>query len=133
MKTWFSKSAHRALVLLIVVLCAAKASTATTAVLLTDEQLITSSRVILLGDVLSIRAQWDPSHTDINTYVKFRLRIIHYVVLANEVKFQQSVCDYDLRWNAEASTGTGRVRLLGKPNERRSKRPEPDPGISWFG
>lgn len=90
MKTWSFKSAHRALVLLIIVLCAAKASTATSAILLTDEQLITSSRVILLGDVLSTRAQWDPSHTSINTYVKVHVsRLLKGQLQGEQIVFKQ--------------------------------------------
>src|ERR1051325_8801347 len=69
MKRSILKSATQAFAILLAVLFAANVSTATTAVMLTDEDLIASSRVILIGNVQSVKAQWDANQT-INTYVK---------------------------------------------------------------
>ena len=73
MKRFISRPALQAFTLLLAVLFMAKTTTATTAVLLSDEQLIASSRVILLGEVQSVKAQWDLNHENINTYVKIRI------------------------------------------------------------
>ncbi|HEY9231191.1 MAG TPA: hypothetical protein VIS78_03570, partial [Blastocatellia bacterium] len=70
MKHSILKPVLQAFALLLAVLFAAQVSTATTAVMLTDEDLIASSRVILIGDVQSVKAQWDADHQTINTYVK---------------------------------------------------------------
>jgi hypothetical protein len=73
MKRFISKPAVQAFALLLAVLFMAETSTATTAVMLSDEQLISSSRVILLGDIESVKAQWDLNHENINTYVKVKI------------------------------------------------------------
>jgi uncharacterized protein YceK len=70
MKHSILKPVLQAFALLLAVLFAAQVSTATTAVMLTDEDLIASSRIILIGDVQSVKAQWDADHQTINTYVK---------------------------------------------------------------
>ncbi len=73
MKLSVSRPAIKALVLLLPVLSLVRATTATTSILLTDEQLIVSSRIILLGEVRSVKAQWDLNHENINTYVKLHV------------------------------------------------------------
>ena len=73
MKRFISRPALQAFALLLAVLFMAKTTTATTAVMLSDEQLIASSRVILLGEVQSVKAQWDLNHENINTYVKIKI------------------------------------------------------------
>jgi hypothetical protein len=73
MKRFISKPAVQAFALLLAVLFMAKTSAATTAVMLSDEQLISSSRVILLGDIQSVKSQWDLNHENINTYVKVKV------------------------------------------------------------
>jgi Matrixin/S-layer homology domain len=70
MKRSILKPAVQAFALLLAVLFAADLGRATTAVMLTDEDLIASSRLILIGDVQSVKAQWDAEHRTINTYVK---------------------------------------------------------------
>jgi len=71
-----------------VVLFLAKAGMATTAVMLSDEQLITSARVILIGEVKSVKAQRD--HQSITSYVKVRLETILKGSLQNEeIVFKQ--------------------------------------------
>jgi hypothetical protein len=70
MKRSIFKPALQAFALLLAVLFAAHVGTATTAVMLTDGDLIASARVILIGDVQSVKAQWDAEHQTINTYVK---------------------------------------------------------------
>ncbi|MFL6214131.1 MAG: putative Ig domain-containing protein [Blastocatellia bacterium] len=70
MKCSIFKPALQAFALLLAVLFAANVGTATTAVMLTDGDLIASSRVILIGDVQSVKAQWDAERQSINTYVK---------------------------------------------------------------
>ncbi|MFL6278252.1 MAG: matrixin family metalloprotease, partial [Blastocatellia bacterium] len=70
MKHSILKPAAQVFALLLALLFAANIGTATTAVMLTDEELIASSRVILIGDVQSVKAQWDADHQTINTYVK---------------------------------------------------------------
>lgn len=70
MKRSIFKPAIQAFALLLAVLFAAGVSTATTAVMLTDDDLIATSRVILIGNVQSVKAQWDADHQAINTYVK---------------------------------------------------------------
>src|SRR5436853_7800613 len=73
MKHSILKPVLQAFALLLAVLFAANASKATTAVMLTDEDLIASSRVILIGNVQSVKAQWDADHQSINTYVKVNI------------------------------------------------------------
>ncbi|HKP85896.1 MAG TPA: putative Ig domain-containing protein [Blastocatellia bacterium] len=73
MKRSISKPAAQALVLFLTVLFLAKTGEATTASMLSDQQLIASSRVILVGDVQSIKSQWDLSHENIFTYVKIKV------------------------------------------------------------
>src|SRR4051794_40023438 len=70
MKHSILKPAVQVFALLLALLFAANIGTATTAVMLTDEELIASSRVILIGDVQSVKAQWEADHQSINTYVK---------------------------------------------------------------
>lgn len=72
MKRFISRHFFATFALLLAVLFTVKTATATTAVLLSDEQLISSSRVIILGDVQSVKAQWDLNNT-INTYVKIKV------------------------------------------------------------
>lgn len=73
MKTRFSILALQALTLLTLCLYLSSEAQATTAVMLTDEELITSSRVILLGDVLSTRSQRDPKQEQIYTYIQLQV------------------------------------------------------------
>ncbi|MGA9773761.1 MAG: putative Ig domain-containing protein [Blastocatellia bacterium] len=73
MKRFISRPAVQAFALLLALLFTVKTATATTAVMLSDEQLISSSRVILLGEVQSVKAQWDLNHDTINTYVKIKI------------------------------------------------------------
>src|ERR1044072_2489673 len=73
MKRFISRHFFAAFSLLLAVLFMAKTTTATTAVLLSDDQLIATSRVILLGEVQSVKAQWDLNHENINTYVKVKI------------------------------------------------------------
>lgn len=62
---------------------------ATTAIMLTDEDLITSSRLILLGDVLAVRSQRDP-HQDINTYVRLQVvEVFKGQLRANRITIKQ--------------------------------------------
>lgn len=65
-----SKCTFHIVTILAFSLLAVSPGRATTAIMLTDEDLITSSRLILLGDVLSVRSQRDQHHQDINTYVR---------------------------------------------------------------
>jgi len=58
------------LALIALLLVSAKSAMSTTAVMLSDEQLITSSRCIVIGEVTSVIAQWDSNHRSINTYVR---------------------------------------------------------------
>jgi Matrixin len=90
MKGLLSKPAVQAFTLLLAVLFLAKTSPATTAIMLSDENLIASSRVILLGDVVSTKAQWDLNHDIINTYVKVRVSRVLKGQLQNEhIVFKQ--------------------------------------------
>src|SRR4030095_8928852 len=90
MKNLLSRSCVQILVLFLAVLGLAKPSNATTAVLLSDEQLITSSRVILLGDVVSIKSQWDLNHENINSFVKVRVSKVLKGQLQNDhIVFKQ--------------------------------------------
>jgi hypothetical protein len=73
MKGSVSRPGIKAVVLLLAMLSLVKAATATTSILLTDEQLIASSRIIILGEVRSVKAQWDLNHENINTYVKLHV------------------------------------------------------------
>jgi hypothetical protein len=70
MKGLVSRPALQAITVLIALFIFVKPSTATTAVLLTDVQLAASSRVIIVGEVLSLKSQWDGDHQNIYTYVK---------------------------------------------------------------
>src|SRR5215216_4861239 len=90
MKRFLFKAAVRTFILLFAALLLAKSSMATTAVMLSDEQLVTSSRVILLGEVKSIRSQWDLSGRNINTYVKLHVSQVLKGQIQNEqVVFKQ--------------------------------------------
>src|SRR6266851_2051883 len=90
MKNLISKSAVQTLIVFLAVLVPTKPSMATTAILLSDEQLITSSRVIMLGDVMSVKAQWDFNHDSINTYVKVQVSKILKGQLQNDhIVFKQ--------------------------------------------
>lgn len=63
---------------------------ATTAILLTDDQLIASSRVIVLGDVRSINAQWDSEHQDIHSYVKVHVsKLLKGELQRDDIVFKQ--------------------------------------------
>src|SRR5688572_13605244 len=73
MKNLIFKSVVQTLILFLAVLVLTKPSIATTAILLSDVDLITSSRIILLGDVVSVKAQWDFNYDTINSYVKVRV------------------------------------------------------------
>jgi putative Ig domain-containing protein/matrixin/fibronectin type III domain protein/Ig-like domain-containing protein len=73
MKRFISKPAAQAFVLLLAVLFMAKTGVATTASMLSDQQLIASSRVIILGDVQSVKSQWDLRHENINSYIKVKV------------------------------------------------------------
>lgn len=73
-----------------VLLLLAKSSLATTAVMLSDEQLITSSRCILIGEVKSVKAQWDAGHQWINSYVQIRIEKVLKGQFQNEqIVFKQ--------------------------------------------
>ncbi len=85
MKGLFRKPVARASVLLLAIFFAAASARATTAVMLTDEQLVVNSRVILLGEVRSVKSQWDPAQQFISTYVKIRVQKIIKGQLQNEV------------------------------------------------
>jgi hypothetical protein len=90
MKRSILKSAIQSFALLLAVLFAANVSTATTAVMLTDEDLTASSRVILIGNVQSVKAQWDADHQSINTYVKVNVASLLKGQLQNQtIVFKQ--------------------------------------------
>ncbi len=90
MKGFISRPALQAITLLFALFIFAKPSTATTAVLLTDEQLATSSRVILIGEVLSLKSQWDADHQNIYTYVKVHVsRTLKGELKSEEIVFKQ--------------------------------------------
>ncbi|HEX8183603.1 MAG TPA: hypothetical protein VF747_02595, partial [Blastocatellia bacterium] len=90
MKTILCRPAFRAFTILLAVLFLTITSSATTAIMLSDEQLISSSRVIILGDVVSTKAQWDLNHFNINTYVKVKVAKILKGQLQNEqIVFKQ--------------------------------------------
>src|SRR5215211_637632 len=90
MKGLLAKPALQAFIILLAVLSLVNTGTATTAIMLSDEELVTSSRVILLGDVVSIKTQWDTSHNNINTYVKVKVSKILKGQLQNEhIVFKQ--------------------------------------------
>jgi hypothetical protein len=73
MKGLLSKPALQAFTILLAMMFLARTGSATTAIMLSNEELITSSRVILLGEVVSTKAQWDLNHYNINTYVKVKI------------------------------------------------------------
>src|SRR5215813_7119297 len=90
MKRSILKPVVQAFALLLAVLFTANIGTATTAVMLTDESLIASSRVILIGHVQSVKAQWDADHQTINTYVKVNVTRVLKGQLENQtVVFKQ--------------------------------------------
>src|ERR1051325_10657947 len=90
MKDKFCKPALQAFTILLAVLFLANTGAATTAIMLSDEELITSARVILIGDVVSTKAQWDLEHYNINTYVKVKVSKVLKGQLQNDhVVFKQ--------------------------------------------
>jgi hypothetical protein len=90
MKRLISRPAIQAITVLIALLIFAKQSTATTAVMLTDELLITSSRVILIGEIQSLKSQWDAGNQNIYTYVKLHVsRTIKGELQSDQIVFKQ--------------------------------------------
>ncbi|MFP5261224.1 MAG: NBR1-Ig-like domain-containing protein [Blastocatellia bacterium] len=90
MKGLISKPALQAFAVLLAALFLADTGRATTAIMLSDEELIVSSRVILLGEVVSTKAQWDLNHDNINTYVKVKVSKVLKGQLQNEhIVFRQ--------------------------------------------
>ncbi|HKP12065.1 MAG TPA: matrixin family metalloprotease, partial [Blastocatellia bacterium] len=90
MKRSIFKPALQAFALLLAVLFAANLGRATTAVMLKDGDLVASSRVILIGDVQSVKAQWDADHQTINTYVKVNVtRLLKGQLQNSTVVFKQ--------------------------------------------
>ena len=90
MKQLVSRPAARVLTLLLAVLFFVISTEATTAVMLTDEELITSSRVILIGEVKSSRARWDAAHQNIYTYVNVRVSdVLKGQVQSERIVFKQ--------------------------------------------
>ena len=84
------KPLAQSLSLLIVMLFLVRFSSATTATLLSDEQLITSSRVILLGEVKSVKAQWNLNHENIETYVKVEVStLLKGNIQGDDIVFRQ--------------------------------------------
>jgi len=97
-KVFFSKHVVQAVAVIAALLFVVDSTRATTAVMLTDEQLITSCRVILLGDVQSVKSQWDDKHLNIYTYVKVHVsRILKGHLRADQIVVKQlggTVGDY---------------------------------------
>ncbi len=86
----FFRRALQVLTLALVVMGIARIGNATTAALLTDEQLITSSRVIMLGEVQSLKAAWNENHEKIYTYVKVQVNEVLKGQLFNQqIVFKQ--------------------------------------------
>src|SRR6266850_2195980 len=84
------KPVVQSLSLLAIVLFLVRFSSATTATLLSDEQLITSSRVILLGEIKSVKAQWNLNHENIETYVKVKVStLLKGRIQGEEIVFRQ--------------------------------------------
>ncbi len=73
MKSFFAKPAVRAFIIILSVLFITRSTQATTAVMLTDEDLITSSRVILTGEVKAVKSRWDANNERIYTDVKVQV------------------------------------------------------------
>ena len=90
MKGLVSRPALQAIAVLIALFIFVKPSTATTAVLLTDEQLAASARVIVVGEVMSLKSQWDGEHQNIYTYVKVHIsRTIKGELKSDQIVFKQ--------------------------------------------
>ncbi len=90
MKGLVSRPALQAIAVLIALFIFVKPSAATTAVLLTDEQLAASSRVIVVGEVLSLKSQWDGENQNIYTYVKVHVsRTIKGELKSDQIVFKQ--------------------------------------------
>jgi len=90
MKRSIFKPALQAFALLLAVLFAANVGRATTAVMLKDGDLVASSRVILIGDVQSVKAQWDADHQTIDTYVKVNVtRLLKGQLQNSTIVFKQ--------------------------------------------
>jgi hypothetical protein len=90
MKEFVSRPAVRGLTLLLAVIFFARSTEATTAVMLTDEELITSSRVILTGEIKSSKARWDADRRNIYTYVKVRVsKVIKGQIRSERIVFKQ--------------------------------------------
>jgi matrixin len=80
----------QSLSLLALMLFLVRLGSATTATLLSDEQLITSSRVILLGEIKSVKAQWNLNHENIETYVKVKVTtLLKGQLQGEEIVFRQ--------------------------------------------
>ena len=90
MKVLVSRPALQAITVLIALFALVKPSTATTAVLLTDGQLAASSRVIVVGEVISVKSQWGAENQNIYTYVKVHVsRAIKGELKSDQIVFKQ--------------------------------------------
>jgi Matrixin. len=113
MKSTFGKPALRALTLLGTFLFLTELNLATTARMLNDEQLITSSRIILLGDVQSVKSQWDTRHQNIFTYVKVEVsKVLKGQLRGHTIVFKQ----------LGGETGEDATVIFGAPSYKAGQR-----------
>jgi hypothetical protein len=117
-KAAICKPALRLITLLSAVMLLSDPGRATTAVMLTDKGLITSSRLILSGDVRSIATRRDPDNQVIYTYVKMQAS----GVLKGDVRGDHLVRKQPGGTAGEGSTVTfGAPRALPSHREDRAK------------
>jgi hypothetical protein len=89
-KILFPKHLLQAITVIAALLFVGDSTRATTAVMLTNAQLTTSSRVILLGDVQSVKSQWDDTDQNIYSYVKIHVsRILKGHLRAEQIVVKQ--------------------------------------------
>lgn len=111
MKLAHPKFAFQLVTLFVAVLLAAQSSMATTAILATDDDLINSSRVILIGDVKSVKSQ---AHDEsIYTYIKLdSLRILKGRLRGNQIVVRQP----------GGTVGDNSVIVFGAPQFKEGQR-----------
>lgn len=113
MKRLFARSAVQAFIIILSLLFITRSTQATTAVMLTDEELITSSRVILTGEVTAVKARWDNENKYIYTNVK---------VQVSDVLKGQIASDFVVFKQLGGTVGDEATVIYGAPEYKKGQR-----------
>jgi hypothetical protein len=113
MKSFFARPAVQAFVIILSVFFTTKSTQATTAVMLTDEELITSSRVILTGEIKAVKSRWDANNEKIYTDVKVQVA---------EVLKGQIQGDFVVFKQLGGTVGDDSTVIFGAPEYKKGQR-----------